>query len=150
MKTFKLVSFDFIEQDEFHPIEILDGLIINKEDEQNNWLIEVYTKAENLDMFEKAMHIQKEGMIRVVITKKDNDPVYFQIKIVSIKKMGDKISIILSGKIKTISRSKYAENMLKNLIDNGLTGDTLLSEFKDNMEKKPYITLKNNGASSAK
>ncbi len=98
------------------PLELIDGLIINKEDEQNNWLIEVYTMTENLDLFEKALHTQEEGMIRVVITKKENDPVYFQIKVVSIKKMGDKISIILSGKIKTISRSKYAENLLKNLI----------------------------------
>ena len=41
MKTFKLVSLQLVPEDgEPETIEILDGLIINKENEASTWLIE--------------------------------------------------------------------------------------------------------------
>jgi len=43
MKTFKLVSLQFIEDQDAKDIDFIDGLIINKEDEKRTWLIELFT-----------------------------------------------------------------------------------------------------------
>lgn len=41
MKTFKLFSLHIVKEDKLVDIPLEDGLIINKEDEHNTWLIEV-------------------------------------------------------------------------------------------------------------
>lgn len=144
MKTFKLISLEVVENDGLKNIELVDGLIINKEDEQNTWLIEVYTKPSNLDFFEKALQSQQEFIISAVISKKENDPVSFQIKARSVRKLDTNVSIMLQGTLKRTSRKNYAELLLEDLLDKGLSGDTLLSEFKAKLKNKPYLTPPSN------
>lgn len=146
MKTFKLISLEVFENDSFKEIDLVDGLIINKEDEQNNWLIEVYTKPAHFDFFEKAMQTQQEFIIRVVITKKDNDPVSFHIKTRSVRKLEKNISVMLQGTLKRNARKNYAEVILKDLLNKGLTGEALLNEFREKMRNKPYLTPANKTA----
>lgn len=148
MKTFKLISLEVFENDIFREIELVDGLIINKEDEKNTWLIEIYTKPTQIDFFEKALQNQEDQMIRVVITKKDNDPVSFHIKTRSITKLEKNVSIMLQGTLKRTSRKNFSEILLKDLLDQGLYGETLLQEFKEKMKNKPYLTPTNNSTSS--
>lgn len=140
MKTFKLISLEVLDKDTFKPIELVDGLIINKEDENNSWLIEVYTKPNQTDFFEKALQNQQDQIIRVVISNKDNDPVSFQIKTRSVKKLDKNVSIMLHGTLKRTSRKNYSETLLKDLLDQGLYGETLLLEFREKMKNKPYLT----------
>ncbi|WP_147534422.1 YwpF family protein [Bacillus marasmi] len=147
MKTFKLISLEVFENDTFREIELVDGLIINKEDEKNTWLIEIYTKPEQISFFEKAMQNQEDRIIRVVITKKDNDPVSFHIKTRSITRLEKNVSIMLQGNLKRTSRKNYSEILLKDLLDQGLNGDTLLEEFKEKMKSKPYLTPTNKSTS---
>lgn len=144
MKTFRLISLEIVEDNSLKHIELVDGLIINKEDDQNTWLIEVYTTPTNFEFFEKALQSQQEFIVRAVISKKDNDPVSFHIKARSVRKLETNISIMLQGTLKRTSRKNYAELLLKDLMDKGLSGDTLLNEFKDKLKNKPYLTPPSN------
>jgi ribosomal protein L11 len=141
MKTFKLVSVQCVDHDKFIDIELADGLIINKEDENNTWLIEVLTNSSHQDFFEKAYQDQRDFIIRVVITKQENDPVSFHIKVCSLQKLENNISIMLKGTLKRNSRRNYAEVLLKELLDKGLNGEDILSEFKEQMKNKPYLAI---------
>ncbi|NMD70108.1 hypothetical protein HHO41_07380 [Bacillus sp. DNRA2] len=149
MKTFKLISIEVFDHDTFREIEMVDGLIINKEDEKNTWLIEIYTKPDQVDFFEKSLQNQEDQIIRVVITKKDNDPVSFHIQTRSITKLENNVSVMLHGTLKRTSRKNYSEILLKDLLDQGLNGETLLQEFQSKMKNKPYLTSINNSSSSS-
>ena len=150
MKTFKLISLQFVDNDKIMDIELADGLIINKEDEDNTWLVEVFTNSTYQNFFEQAYQNQQEFIIRVVITKKDNDYVSFHIKVCSVKKFENNISIMLAGTLKRNSRRNYAESLLKDLLDKGLNGDELFNEFKENMKNKPYLAISERSLSTRK
>lgn len=137
MKTFKLISLQVVENEVLRDVELVDGLIINKEDENNTWLIEVFTNATHLDFFEKALQDQHGFTVRVVISKKENDPVSFHVKVCSVKGLSNNLSIMLEGTLKKNSRKNFAETLLKDLMSKGLSGDHLLEEFTVKMKNKP-------------
>ncbi|GLB59012.1 YwpF-like family protein [Cytobacillus sp. NCCP-133] len=138
MKTFKLVSLQLVEEDGLVDIELDDGLIINKEDEKSNWLLEAYVNKSYFEYFQKRADKDDELTIRVVITKRENDPAAFQTKITSINELEDHISILFEGSLKR-TKNDYAELLLQDLLGKGLKGDNLLDEFKVKMQSKPRL-----------
>lgn len=143
MKTFKLISLQVVEENQLVDIPLEDGLIINKEDDQNSWLLEAYTDSLHYDFFQKAFVSQQELIVQVVISKKENDPAAFQTKVCIVKKMDKHVSILFEGKLKR-SKNNYAELLLDNLLHKGLGGDALMIEFKEKMKTKPRLEeLKN-------
>ncbi|MBT2690560.1 YwpF-like family protein [Bacillus sp. ISL-47] len=138
MKTFKLVSLQLVEEDGLVDIELDDGLIINKEDEKSNWLLEAYIDKSYIDYFKKRADNKDELIIQVVITKRENDPAAFQTKITSIKELENHISILFEGSLKR-TKNDYAELLLQDLLGKGFKGDNLLDEFKDKMQSKPRL-----------
>ncbi|MGG7619516.1 YwpF-like family protein [Bacillus coreaensis] len=138
MKTFKLISLQIIDDSEALDITLHDGLIINKEDERNRWLIEAYVGANYHDFFTKLLQSEKETPAQVVISKKENDPASFTTRVLSVKKIDGRLSVLFEGFLK---RSKnYAELLLSDLIDKGLSGEELLREFREKMMTKPKLT----------
>lgn len=138
MKTFKLISLQIIDDSEALDITLHDGLIINKEDERNRWLIEAYVSANYHDFFTKLLESEKETPAQVVISKKENDPASFTTRVLSVKKIDGRLSVLFEGFLK---RSKnYAELLLSDLINQGLSGEELLSEFREKMMTKPKLT----------
>lgn len=135
MKTFKLVSLSIAVQDSLSDLPLADGLIINKEDENNSWLIEGYLDKSFYDFFKKAMDEQANLNVQAVITKKDNDPAPFLVKIKNINVFETHISVLMEGKLK-MTKNKYAESLLIDLVESGLTGKELISTFKEKMENK--------------
>ncbi|MDT0161554.1 YwpF-like family protein [Bacillus sp. AG4(2022)] len=138
MKTFKLISLQVVEEDGLKEIALDDGLIINKEDEYSNWLIEAYTDKSYTRYFSDALDQQKELVVQAVITKKENDPAAFLTKVSSIKELENHISVLLEGSLKR-TKSDYAELLLDSLLQSGMEGDVLLSEFKTKMKSKPGL-----------
>ncbi|WP_026583660.1 YwpF-like family protein [Bacillus sp. J33] len=138
MKTFKLVSLQLVEEDGLVDIELDDGLIINKEDEKSNWLLEAYIDKAYLDFFKKRADKGDELIIQVVITKRENDPAAFQTKITSINELEDHISILFEGSLKR-TKNDFAELLLQDLLGKGFKGDNLLDEFKLKMQSKPRL-----------
>ncbi|MGD6875634.1 YwpF family protein [Bacillus infantis] len=138
MKTFKLISLQIFEEDGLKDVTLDDGLIINKEDDLSNWLIEAYISKAYLDYFTAAEDENKELTVHAVITKKENDPAAFITTISSVKELENHISVLFEGSLKR-TKSDYAELLLDNLLNDGLEGNALLDEFKLKMKSKPNL-----------
>lgn len=133
MKTFKLVSLEMVEnhqQDiETEGLSLIDGLIINREDEKNQWLIEAYMKQQYLSHFQMIKENGNSVMLYAKISKPTNKPAPFLSKIISINHIEDKMSVIFLGELVDEKKEKV-ENTLKHLIDQGYQGEELLEKFK--------------------
>lgn len=132
MKTFKLVSFRMKDKmGNRIQIPLEDGLAINQENERRTWLLELFFDKTYLPYFE-VYQDSEEFPVSVIITRKDNDPAFFLVRIVSWKTIDDYATVLMEGKIRP-RLSKYAEELLESLIDQGLSGDELLEDFKKGM-----------------
>jgi len=140
MKSFKLYSLEVV--DDVNPVEVplVDGLILNKEDEQSTWLLEAYTDLSLYDYFKKISEQDRDIIIEAVITKKDNVPAYFQTKICSLHKFEKHMSVLFQGHLRR-NKSDYSELLLDSLMQLGLEGPQLLKEFKEKMKSKPKIKV---------
>ncbi|MGE6257898.1 YwpF-like family protein [Heyndrickxia sporothermodurans] len=142
MKTFKIVSLQILEDGNILNIPLEDGLIINKEDGKMTWLIEAYTDKQFYDYFRLAQQKTTDLDVQVVITHEGNDPAPFSTHIRSIKAFEKHISVLLEGHL-NVKRSKYAERLLSELVQEGYTGENLVIEFQNRMKKKTrYINSK--------
>ncbi|APC48805.1 YwpF family protein [Virgibacillus halodenitrificans] len=134
MKTFKLKSLEILEQEgeeiKKHSIELKDGLIINREDERNQWTIEAYVDHSYLSLFNRMKEIRDEIMIQVKITKESNDYATFITSIVSINEIGSDMNVLFLGTIIDRQKSKI-EEMLVKLVEQGYEGKNLIKKFKE-------------------
>lgn len=142
MKSFKLISLEVVEDDQSVQVPLTHGLIINKEDEHSTWLIEAYSELSLYDYFKKIFDEKREIMVQVVITKKENDPVFFQTRISCLQSFKDHISVLLEGYLRR-NKKDFSEKLLESLLNQGLTGDALLAEFKKQKKAKPKLTVIN-------
>ncbi|MED1490544.1 YwpF family protein [Bacillus smithii] len=140
MKTFKLVSLQFIEDQDAKDIDFIDGLIINKEDEKRTWLIELFTDLSYYDYFRDVQQRDKDLEIQVIISRPENSPAYFFGHIHCIKKMESNVSVLLQGRL-TNRQNEFAERLLTDLVQMGLSGEQLVREFSGNLKKDPAIPL---------
>ncbi|WP_404452420.1 YwpF-like family protein [Virgibacillus necropolis] len=138
MKTFKLHSLEIVENkdDDFvqHEIPLLDGLIINREDEQNRWVIEAFMEKDNFEVFHNLKEIDDTVMLQVKITKESNTPATFITSLLSINEIGDRINVIFMGTI-VDQRKDIVKDMLKKLIEEGYQGESLYKKFKELIEE---------------
>ncbi|HAQ06040.1 MAG TPA: hypothetical protein DCR24_00295 [Bacillus bacterium] len=140
MKTFKLVSMQLADDDSLVDIDMEDGLIINKEDDKGTWLVEAFVDHKYIPYFENCSLNDKEIIVQAVITKRENDPAAFVTKVCCVKKLKKHASILLTGKL-TKPKSDYPEKLLEHLLEQGFTGDQLLSEFREKLISRPKIVL---------
>ena len=140
MKTFKLISLQVLTKGEVIPIKLDDGLIINKEDDHNHWLLEAYTEPSALHFLEESYRRQEILLVHATITKKENDPAPFEVKVLSIQNFGNKASILLEGTLKR-DRKDYAELLLQHLLEEGYTGKNLSDKFSELLQSKPQTFL---------
>jgi YwpF-like protein len=138
MKTFKLISLEVVEENNSVVVPLEDGLIINKEDEGSTWLLEAYTSLSLYDYFKKIADEKRDIIVEAVITKKENDPAYFQTKVSTLNKFENHIGVLLEGRLRRYRRD-YSELLLENLLQKGLNGPALLTEFRDKMKSKPKL-----------
>lgn len=134
MKTFKLKSLEVIEQKDEEIIQIqiplIDGLIINQEDENNHWVIEAYTEHCHLDYFNELKEADNEVLLQVKITKESNEFATFITSLIDLNVIGTRMNVLFRGTI--VDRQKYKiEEMLTNLINEGYQGNELLEKFKE-------------------
>jgi len=133
MKTFKLKKLEIVDHQEGigrKNIELLDGLIINREDENGRWLIEAYMDKSYVDHFQKLYENQAEIVVLATITKKSNDPATFITTIHGVNEIGENINVLFIGKI-IDKRKTMVEDLLTELIDKGYQGEELLKKFKE-------------------
>lgn len=99
MKTFKLKMLHIIsdENKEIH-IPLLDGLIIDREDEKSNWLIEAYINKQYGDLFRK-LEGRERIFVKVKITKESNNPAWFRAKMLGLNHIGENVNVLFLGKL---------------------------------------------------
>ncbi|MBM4761503.1 YwpF family protein [Bacillus sp. B15-48] len=136
MKSFRLISMQIIGEEGLKEIEFKEGLIINKEDESGTWLIEVFVEERDIPHFS----VQNDLFVQVVITKKENDPAAFKTKVCSIRKVNGYASVLLEGHLTKI-KNDYPATLLEFLLEQGLTGEELLTEFREKIIARPKIVL---------
>lgn len=136
MKTFKLKTLEIIEhsQDDIHQTDIplKDGLIINREDDYNRWVLEAYVDHSHLDLFKKLESEEKEILLQVKITKESNDPATFITSIIGVNEIGAHMNVLFMGTI-VDQRKHKIEEKLTALIDEGYQGEELLKKVKEVM-----------------
>ena len=136
MKTFMLKALDIIENDSRKKIELIDGLIINREDEENQWIIEAYIDQKYLNYFQELQNQNEKVMIEVKITKETNDPATFITSMIGLNKIGTQMNVLFKGTIAVDQYNSGMEQALKSLIDQGYQGEELLGEFKALLQKQ--------------
>jgi hypothetical protein len=142
MKSFKLVSLEIVDDGTSVEVPLEDGLIINKEDDRSTWLLEAYTDLSLYDYLDEISKQNRDLIVEAVITKKDNDPAFFQTRIVTLNKFEHHTGVLLEGQLRR-KRRDYSEILLENLLQKGLNGPTLLTEFKEKMKSKPKLKVNN-------
>lgn len=138
MKTFKLKSLIILnhadKQVEKEVIPLIDGLIINREDGKDQWLIEAYIDQTFEDYF---IHLQnkEDVMIEVKITKETNEPATFITSITSVNKIGNNMNVLFLGQMIDLKRGE-AQHVLEQLVHEGYEGDQLIERFQRQMKIK--------------
>lgn len=145
MKSFKLISVQLISEDkQLVNVELTDGLIINKEDDNNTWIVESFLTEARYNQIKDALpEINGEIMIQAVITKKENDPALMKTILRTIKPINGHVSLLFEGHLQK-SRSKYAELLLKDLIEQGIVGEELIEHFKEKLRSRPQVVPSQN------
>lgn len=138
MKTFKLKSLKvihFIEKEIVQEdIPLIDGLIINREDEENQWVIEAFTEKEHLNYFKKLQEFKHDVIIEVKITKKSNDPALFITSIIGLNEIETHMNVLFKGIIIDLPKDKIEEYLRSSIQDN-LKGEELIVRFKEQIKK---------------
>lgn len=136
MKTFKLKGLAVVDNEKESEkmrkakFELIDGLVINREDEAG-WIVEAFLSKEYYAYF-ADLQDESDIMIQVKITREDNDPAFFITKIIDITDIGDKMNVIFQGNIVDHSKSRI-EELLQQIIEEGYQGESLLKKFKESI-----------------
>ncbi|MFJ7934332.1 YwpF family protein [Sporosarcina sp. NPDC096371] len=138
MKSFKMLSVGIMSEDNVQDFPLIDGIIINQENSHRLWVLELFIDREHQTTFEKWMADKVLLDAKVVISYPENDPAPFRVAVESVKQIGDNISVLMKGRLKRV-RSQYAEQLLEELIADGLAGDDLLHRFESDMRSRPRL-----------
>ncbi|MDI7740868.1 YwpF family protein [Lysinibacillus fusiformis] len=139
MKTFKMLSFDLINEDGGLNIPIIDGIVINQENSRKSWILELFLSKDQQSIFENLKVANDVFEVHVIISFPDNEPAPFKVMVSDVREIGnDKITVLLKGTIKA-RRSKYAEALLKTLLTENLSSEELMERFKKGMRERPRL-----------
>lgn len=138
MKTFKMLSFDLIKEDGKQNLPLIDGIIINQENSHKSWVLELFISKEYISTFQQ---LRKSGDIfdvHVVISFPDNEPAPFSVVVSEIREIQENFSVLLKGSVKQL-RKKYAEQLLKLLLEENLPKEELIARFEQGMKERPRL-----------
>lgn len=125
-------------EDKILDFPLTDGIIINQENSHRMWILEIFIDAQHKDFFEEKLKGEELFEAKVVISYPENEPAAFQVAISAVKQIGNNISVLMKGRLKR-ARSKYAEQLLEELITEGLGGTELLERFESDMRARPRL-----------
>jgi len=133
-----MLSVGIIDNEQFIDFPLTDGIIINQENSHHMWLLEMYIDKKYKEFFEERIKVEELLHAKVVISYPENEPASFLVDITKVKEIGDKISVLMKGRLKR-ARTQYAEQLLEELIGEGLGGDGLLKRFESDMLSRPRL-----------
>ncbi|MFB5663834.1 YwpF family protein [Alteribacillus sp. HJP-4] len=132
MKTFRLRSLQFfIEEEksiELKDVPVIEGLIINREEDDGSWLLEAVIKTEHLAAFSAWKQAETLLIFEVVITHPENEPAMMKGTIRDILELNSNLSVMIDAKM-AAGKDDISTMLLENLIKEGRSGEELLKEF---------------------
>ena len=138
MKTFKMISVSLIRNNEETPIFLEDGIVINQENTSRSWILELFIDQKYEEFFNELKESNEIFVVKVVISYPENEPAHFEVATYSVKRIGNHLSVLLRGTLKR-ARRKYAESLLADLLEEGLSGEELLAKFENDMKTRPSL-----------
>jgi len=138
MKTFKMLSVGILQEEHMLDFPLIDGIIINQENSHRMWLLEMFIDKEHQPLFEKWMADEELLEVKVVISYPENEPAAFRVAVKGVKLIGDNVSVLMKGRLKR-ARAQYAEQLLEELIGEGMGGAELLQRFESDMRSRPRL-----------
>lgn len=136
MKSFKIVDIKMQHENNYIILDLLDGIIINKEAGKDSWIVEVAISEDFKGILEEFVGTDVTLLIR--ITRTSNQPALFEGKFLELNPINTGISLLFIGDI-IQQDPNYAENLLEKLMDENYEGEDLLNEFKARMDAKEDI-----------
>lgn len=125
------------EQVSHHSIPIIDGLIINRENQfyEEQWVIEAYLDRSN-ELYIKEMSKEKEGiLLKAKISKESNKPALFVVEVVQINDMDEHMNVLFQGSVIDL-RLQENEQLVYSLLSHQYYGKDLLDKFTEMMNKE--------------
>lgn len=138
MKTFKMLSLAVVDGEQLVDYPLHDGLIINQENSQRSWVLELLVDEKHEAVFLDMKQNGKVHDVKVVISYPGNEPATFEVIIHAVKPIGGHVSVLMKGTLKR-ARRKYAETLLSELLEDGLEGEELLERFETDMRERPVL-----------
>lgn len=138
LKSFKMLSVGIVTDEGLRDFPLIDGIIINQENSHRMWILEMFIDKNYQEDFDKWMTNQELLEVKVVISYPENEPAAFRVSVEAVKQIGDNISVLLKGRLKR-ARAQYAEQLLEELLGEGLGGDELLKRFESDMRSRPRL-----------
>ncbi|MGM0896917.1 MAG: YwpF family protein [Bacillota bacterium] len=138
MKTFKMLSLAVVDGEHLEDYPLHDGLIINQENSQRSWVLEMLLDQKHEAAFLDMKQTGKVYDVKVVISYPGNEPATFEVIIHAVKPVGEHVSVLMKGTLKR-ARRKYAETLLSELLEDGLEGQELLDRFESDMRERPVL-----------
>lgn len=100
MKTFKLCALSYTDEDKeqaFKSFPLIDGLIINKEDEGKNWMIEALLEESQFQMLEESKSNEETLRISATISTEKNRPVPFMASVYSVNMIENNTHVLFNA-----------------------------------------------------
>ncbi|ERN52393.1 YwpF-like family protein [Alkalihalophilus marmarensis] len=158
MKTFKLYSLCILEGSEGsikqRAVPLKDGLIINMENEEHTWHIDAVMEESFKGYFEEIKQESGHLLVDAIITSKNNHPATMVTNVVTITDLSGGISVLLEAKL-VLQKDEVIEDVIEDLVEEGLSGEQLVQEFKSRKENlaahsentlaEVYASLKESG-----
>ena len=138
MKTFKMLSFDLVTEDGVENIPLVDGIVINQENSHQSWILELFISQKYHPIFNNLLEKKAVFDVRAVISFPENDPAPFHVTVYTVQEIGNQLSVLLKGTLKA-KRSKYAEQLLAELLAEGISIEELLNRFSHDMKTRPKL-----------
>ncbi|PRO64442.1 YwpF-like family protein [Alkalicoccus urumqiensis] len=143
MKTFRLCSMTILfdeapeEEEEIRGrrIPLVDGLIINKEEADKNWLLEAVVEPDWLSFFTDYKETSQPLMAEVTITKPTNDPATLFCEVRRVHELDAHVSVHLEGRI-VAKKEDLSDMLLRKLLDEGYEGESLYDEFRRRKQER--------------
>ena len=136
MKSFKVIEIRLERDNNFIIFDLIDGIIINKETEEDPWLLETSISPDFKDILKNF--VGQEVNLLVTITRPSNEPARFRGVFNEMIEIDNALSLIFTGRI-IVQSPNYPEEVLEYLIGEGYEDIDLLNEFKAMMESRTEL-----------
>jgi len=133
-----MLSVSVLNNGSFIDFPLIDGIIINQENSHRMWILEMFIDEKYRSFFEDRMNEDELLETKVVISYPENEPAAFVVDVSKVKQIENKITVLMKGRLKRV-RTQYAEQLLEELLGEGLGGDQLLERFESDMLARPRL-----------